>query len=57
MEIKLNYEQWELLKRVLRLAEAIEAESTTGSARLDDKNIMIDLHENVTITLPSKGVL
>ena len=52
MEIKLNWEQWKLLKKLLRVAERLEIESPTGSARLDDQNTGIDLHEDITITLP-----
>jgi len=52
MEIKLDWEQWKLLKELLRVAEMLEMKTTTGSARLDDKDTEIDIHENITITLP-----
>ena len=54
MEIKLNWEQWKLLKELLRVAEMLETKSPTGSARLDDQNTGIDLHEDITITLPGQ---
>jgi len=52
VKIKLDWEQWKLLKELLRVAEVIEWKSTTGSARLDDQNTQIDIHEDITITIP-----
>lgn len=52
MEIKLDWEQWKLLKELLRVAEMLEIKSTTGSARLDDQKTQIDIHETITITIP-----
>lgn len=52
MKIKLNWEQWKRLKELLRVAEVVEMKSTTGSARLDDQLTAIDIHEDITITLP-----
>lgn len=52
MEIKLDWEQWKLLKELIKVAEMVEWKSTTGSAKLDDPRTEIDIHENITITLP-----
>ena len=52
MEIKLDWEQWKLLKELLKVAEMLEIKATTGSARLDDSCTGIDIHEDITITLP-----
>ena len=52
MKIKLDREQWKLLKDLLRVAEIIEMKTTACSARLDDKNAEIDIHEEITISIP-----
>ncbi len=52
MEIKLDWEQWKLLKEILKVAEMLEVKSTTGSAKLDDQKTQIDIHEDITITIP-----
>lgn len=52
MKIKLTWEQWKRLKELLTVAQFLEMKSTTGSARLDDLATEIDIHEDITITLP-----